>query len=236
VTPATAASVRPKDDVFHGPLRARARSMRASRSYALVLVLIGVTFVFTAVTPDTGWSRGILVLLYGATLLLALWRSRSGPLRIRAVVIFLGVAIAVAQLLAGDRVATTAAGVLSGLFALITTIVIARGVIGQRAVNLQSVIGAICIYLLLGLLFIPIYGIVAVLGSGPLFAQRADSTPALRLYFSFVTLATVGYGDYSAASNIGRTISVIEALVGQLYLVTVVAVLVSRLTPRAREP
>ena len=64
-------------------------------------------------------------------------------------------------------------------------------------------------------------------------AQGTDGTPALRLYFSFVTLATVGYGDYSAASNLGHTLSVVEALVGQLYLVTVVAVLVSRMTPRA---
>lgn len=232
MTSATAASVRSNDGAFRGPFRARARSMRASRSYSLVLVLIGVTFVFTAVAPDTGWSRGILVLLYCATLIVALWRSR-GPARIRTSVILLGLAAAVMQFAVGGRAFTSAAGVLSGVFALITTIVIARGVISQRAVNVQSVIGAICIYLLLGMLFIPIYGAIAVLGSGPFFAQGADSTLAQRLYFSFVTLGTVGYGDYTAASNLGRTLSVIEALLGQLYLVTVVAVLVSRLTPRA---
>ena len=54
-------------------------------------------------------------------------------------------------------------------------------------------------------------------------------TPALRLYFSFVTLATLGYGDYTAATKVGRMFSVLEGLFGQLYLVTVVALLVSRM-------
>jgi hypothetical protein len=55
----------------------------------------------------------------------------------------------------------------------------------------------------------------------------------LRLYFSFVTLATLGYGDYTAAGELGRTLAIVEALVGQLYLVTVIAVLVSRMRRRS---
>jgi voltage-gated potassium channel Kch len=52
------------------------------------------------------------------------------------------------------------------------------------------------------------------------------------VYFSYVTLATVGYGDYTPAGDLGRTLVVGEALLGQLYLVTVVALLVSRLARR----
>jgi hypothetical protein len=62
-----------------------------------------------------------------------------------------------------------------------------------------------------------------------------DGTRALRLYFSYVTLATLGYGDYTAASNLGHMLAVAEALIGQIYLVTVVALLVSRLRVRSRE-
>ena len=69
-------------------------------------------------------------------------------------------------------------------------------------------------------------------GSGNFFAQGTDGTRSLRLYFSFVTLATLGYGDYTAAGELGRTLAVVEALFGQLYLVTVVAVLVSRMRGR----
>jgi hypothetical protein len=198
-----------------------------------VLALILVSFFFTATAADAGWSRGILVLLSCATLIVALWRSHTGPLRLQLAVILLAAIVAAAQLATGGPPVTSAAGVVNGLLVLTTTVVLARGVMGERTVNVQSVIGAICIYLLLGMLFIFVYGVVAVLDSSPFFAQGTDGTPALRLYFSFVTLATVGYGDYSAASNLGHTLSVVEALVGQLYLVTVLAVLVSRMTPRA---
>ena len=60
------------------------------------------------------------------------------------------------------------------------------------------------------------------------------ATTADYLYFSFMTQTTVGYGDLTAAGNLGRACAVLEALVGQLYLVTVVALVVSRMRPRNR--
>jgi len=84
--------------------------------------------------------------------------------------------------------------------------------------------------------FLFAYGVVAVLDSGPLFAQGTDGTLALRLYFSFVTLATVGYGDYTAGGTLGRSLAVFEVLLGQLFLVTAVALLVGTLVAGRREP
>jgi hypothetical protein len=86
---------------------------------------------------------------------------------------------------------------------------------------------------MIGLVFVFIYGVLAKLGSGDFFAQGTDGTRSLRLYFSFVTLATLGYGDYTPAGSLGRTLAVVEALIGQLYLVTVIAVLVSRMRARS---
>ena len=82
------------------------------------------------------------------------------------------------------------------------------------------------------MIFLFVYGAAASLGDGAFFAQGTDGTRALRLYFSYVTLATLGYGDYTPAGNFGHAVAIIEALFGQLYLVTVVAVLVSRMRPR----
>jgi len=65
--------------------------------------------------------------------------------------------------------------------------------------------------------------------TGRFFAQQDSTTVAHCLYFSFTTLTTVGYGDLTAASNLGHTLSVTEALSGQIYLVTVVSVIVGNL-------
>jgi hypothetical protein len=79
------------------------------------------------------------------------------------------------------------------------------------------------------------YSAVALIGSGDFFVQGTDGTRALRMYFSYVTLATLGYGDYTPAGNLGHALAVLEALLGQLYLVTVVAVLVTRLAGPGRK-
>jgi hypothetical protein len=84
------------------------------------------------------------------------------------------------------------------------------------------------------MVFLSLYGVMAVVGHGPFFAQGTDGTRAIRLYFSYVTLATLGYGDYTPAGNAGHTFAVLEALVGQIFLVTVVAVVVTRLSGRFR--
>ena len=130
---------------------------------------------------------------------------------------------------------TALVGALSALLTLGIVVVIALSVLDQTEVNAQSILGAICIYVLLGMIFLFVYGAVAVVGHGPFFAQGTDGTRSLRLYFSYVTLATLGYGDYTPAGNFGHTLAVFEALLGQLYLVTVVAVLVAH-GPAAQAP
>jgi hypothetical protein len=68
----------------------------------------------------------------------------------------------------------------------------------------------------------------------PFFAGGEPATVAHCLYFSFTTLATVGYGDLVARSDLGHTLAVSEALIGQIYLVTVVSLIVSNLRPSRR--
>jgi hypothetical protein len=215
---------------------------RAAHSYGVVLLLVVTSFVFTASAPDTGWAQSVLVLVQTVTLLAALWTSGVGRVLGRAAVWpslllgLLGVIVAGIQLTTANHTLLGVFSLLDGLLVAMTCIVIAVGVADQRAVNAQSVLGAVTIYLELGMLFVFVYGAVAALGSGDFFAQGTDGTPSLRLYFSYVTLATLGYGDYTPASDLGHTMAIVEALVGQLYLVTVVAVVVGGLHRRPVRP
>lgn len=213
------------------------RRLRASRSYGFVLVLVLVTFVFITAAPAADWTRGVLVLLQALTLAVALWTSGlTGRVdAVAALLVVLGVAGAVAQFATDSSAATGVLGLLDVLLVAVTSAVIVLGVRDQHEVNVQSVLGALCIYLLIGLLFTFAFGAIAAIDSGPFFAQGTDGTPALRLYYSITSLSTVGYGDYTAASDLGRMLAVSEALLGQVYLVTVVAMVVSRLRPGRTE-
>jgi len=217
------------------PSGSRVARLRASRTYGVVLLLVMAMFVFIMAAPELGWTRSVLALLLCGTLIVAAWTSGFGWSLARTLgLITVGVAIAVvAEIVSGDR-AAGAVWLVGFVLAAAIIGVIVLGVVDQGEVNRQSIAGAICIYLLLGMLFSFAYGSAAKLGSGFFFAQGTDGTAAIRLYFSYITMATVGYGDYTVAGDLGRTLAVLEGLLGQLYLVTVVALLVGRL--RLRRP
>jgi hypothetical protein len=208
----------------------RVARLRGSHSYRSVLLLILATFVFIMAAPDEAWGLSVIGLLLCGTLIVAIWTAGLGWSLPRTFTLgAVGVAAAVvAQTVSGDGAAGAVWLVALG-FAAMTIWVIALGVVDQGEVNSQSVVGAICIYLLLGLLFSFAYGSAAKLGSGFFFAQGTDGTAAIRLYFSYITMATVGYGDYSPAGDVGRALVVCEGVLGQLYLVTVVALLIGRM-------
>jgi hypothetical protein len=215
-------------------LGSRVARVRASHSYGVVLTLIVIEFVFMSVAPDDSWAASTLLLLQCGTLVTALYTSgiAQADSAISLALLALAGVAAVALLVVGGNGFTGAVGILSGLLTVATIATVALGVIDQGKANVQAVTGAVCVYLLIGIMFVFLYGVITVLGPGDFFAQGTEGTRSLRLYFSFVTLATLGYGDYTAAGNLGRTLAVAEALIGQLYLVTVIAVLVSRMQQR----
>jgi Ion channel len=221
------------------PLLRRVVEHRAGRSFGTVLVLIVVSFAFAATAPDDAWTTAVLVVLQALTLIAAIWTS--GLARTRSWLLFgltmLAIAIAlavVAPVLSGADL-LGAVGLVSGLLIICVVVVIVRSIALSPEVSAETILGAICVYLSIGMIFLFVYGAVAAIGSSPFFAQAGDGTRALRLYFSYVTLATLGYGDYTPATNLGHMLAVVEALLGQIYLVTVVALLVARLRVRPRE-
>jgi hypothetical protein len=100
-------------------------------------------------------------------------------------------------------------------------------VLHHRRVTFETVLGALCIYVLLGLLFAFVYLAIFEIRGGPFFAQEGPHTQGEFLYFSFVTLTTLGFGDLSPVPGLPQALVAIEALVGQVFLVTLVARLVT---------
>jgi hypothetical protein len=214
----------------------RIRRLRASHSYGLVLALVLASFLFTLVAPEAAWTNSVLVIVMAVTAACALWTSgmRRAHSRRNASIAALALTAAVVNVVPGGAPAAGATAIFACVLTVTVAVVIGIGVVDQGEANRNSIRGAIAIYVLLGLMFMFAYGAVAALGDGAFFAQGTDGTRAVRAYFSYTTLATLGYGDYTAAGSLGHALSVVEALLGQLYLVTVVALLVSRLQGRKR--
>ena len=209
----------------------RLQRMRAAHSYWAVLGAIFVSFFLAALLPDAAWATSLIVLVQSATLLIVIWTA-GWAMTERAVPFAFATAAIVASttdFFWQGTALTAALAIAAGVLSVTIAVTIAAGAVAQNEVNSRSVAGAICVYMLFGMVFMFLYGVLAALGHAPFFAQGTDGTRPLRLYFSFVTLATLGYGDYTPAGNLGHALAVLEALIGQLYLVTVVAVVVTRL-------
>ncbi len=125
---------------------------------------------------------------------------------------------------------------LAALFsAALTAGVIVRifgGVARAPIINVRVVANAVTVYLMIGLLFA--YLFIAVASFQEQFFVQGAQPNTTYLYFSYITLATIGYGDFTPAATLGRFMAVAEGLMGQLYLVTVLALIVSNLGRQRR--
>jgi Ion channel len=217
----------------HRRFGARVERLRASRSYGFVLGLVLVELCFLAVGPDARWAWSGFVLLQALILMIAVWTSGLAGVARRPALVVAGVAIAFSfGQYAWAESGRELVGIANVVMIIVTCAVIGVGIWDQGTVNAQSVLGVVTVYLLIGALFTFAFSAAAEIGSGPLFAQGTDGTIADRLYFSYVTLATLGYGDYTPAGTTARMMAVAEAILGQLYLVTIVALVVTRLRPK----
>jgi hypothetical protein len=215
---------------------------RSRQRYGVLLLALFATFLFEGIAQPGDPQRVIGTLLVGATLMLALYAAEIPPRRMRfASVAILAAVVGVVLASLAGKGATVAgiAAIVNGLLIALAPPAVVVGVFrnlrATGTVTVTVVAGVLCLYLLLGLLFAFAYSALQNLGGAPFFADGSAATSARSVYFSFVTLATVGYGDFTARTNLGHTLSVTEALVGQIYLVTVVATIVGRVRRLARD-
>lgn len=207
------------------------------RRYLRLLAVIAAAFVLEGVAQGGRWELAVLSLLLGATLLLAMHASkvRSEVFRIAAGFVLFVVVVSLLQALLGE-IDERLVKLANSIVVLFGPPVIMLGVVRRlretQTVPVDAVIGVLCIYLLLGMFFANIFGALQGVGGKDFFAQGVPATISRCTYFSFTTLATIGYGDLTAATNLGRTLAVSEGLVGQVYLVTVVSLIVGNLGRR----
>jgi ion channel len=222
-----------EDSTFFGARRGWTLRKRfwALDSYGLLLSMIMVSLVVASI-PSAGRENLMAVvrtLVLAGTFLFTLHTSGAKRWMYSVSIVLIAITVsasvvAEAGTRAGDAVDSVAALllVLGGLF------LIMRRFAEHPVVTGQSVLAALCIYLLFGLAYASIYGFIGALDPVGLFGPtNGAQTNLVRVYYSFITLCTVGYGDFVPYANVTRMVAVTEALVGQVYLVTIVALLVS---------
>ena len=200
-----------------------------NRYWGLLASQAAMLLVAPVLEPEFG-IRLVAEFLFGSLLVFAVWiashdRRSTIVASVLAVGVFAGGLVGnladIAQPLA---IATTLIG--CAFFAYVTAIIF-RDTFFSTYVSLNTIIGAICVYMQIGLFFGFAFTVVDLVDPSA-FADIAHSESLVSrfIYFSFVTLTTLGYGDIAPLSPSARSLAVLEAIIGQVYLTVLVARLV----------
>jgi hypothetical protein len=214
-------------------LRELARRVERGDTYVLVALLVFVTYFFFSLLPEATWSRLLLEVVAGSTLLITLRTSKARfrLQRIARSVVAAGFVLTLVGSVVGGGLLTLVYLVFVALL-VVTPFVILNRILRHPSISTETIAGAVDVYVILGLVFSALYKAIAAISGTSFFVQTQHPSTNQYLYFSFASLTTVGYGDLTPATNFGRSFVVLEPLLGQIFLVTIVARLVSAWRPR----
>jgi voltage-gated potassium channel len=197
-----------------------------------------VTLIVMGIVNERSAGEMIIPILFLAIFFLTLLTSGVR----RRTILILTVVIPVVLAVAGVATASRLGSVVGALSPLESTVLVVACVIfifrrlaTHVIISRQTIFGSLCVYLFGALLFALAYGIIAAISGQPFFVQTDQPSGLDYIYFSFVSITTLGFGDFSPATDVGKMAAVIEAIGGQLYLVVVVALFVSRIGRRRKD-
>jgi hypothetical protein len=205
------------------------RAERVTDAFGLVLLLVLVTFVLTSLIDNSGWGSILIMAATGATAIVALTSSHAPPHYVH-ITIYLSAVSLLLSIVSAVSHATlwlNLGAILQVTLLTVAMISVLIRVVTAAEVNARTILGAISVYTVLGLLFGFAYEAIARVQDTPFF----EGAPHVRygdfLFFSYTTLTTTGYGDLVPDGQPGEMIATFEMLIGQIFLVTLVAGLVA---------
>jgi hypothetical protein len=211
-------------------LRRLLRAFVSGDSYGMVLLLILVTYGMS-VSLRGRWSAPVVLLVQIVTVWFALRTSKARrSVRLTADVALVAAgAVALVDLIVrkGEGESLPAIFIIGSALYVIAPFSIVRHLITRKAVDLETMLGAVAAYLLIGLSLAYVYRFLGGVQSAPFFGSGGAGTLSQDIFFSFTTLTTTGYGNLVPAGQPGQSLAVMEMIIGQLFLVTALGKIVS---------
>jgi Ion channel len=206
---------------------------RIAHAFGLVLLLVLVTYVLASLTPYRGWTAVATAAVASASATVALATAEARPAMVRCAgwLSVLAVVLAAIAAASGGSPPLGVSALIQMLLLSAAAVSVLRAVVTEAEVGFRTILGAISVYVVLGLLFTFLYVAIDRLQGGPFFAAGARAGTGGYIFFSLTTLTTTGYGNLVPAGQPGRMFAGLEMLIGQIFLVTLIAGLVSLWRP-----
>jgi voltage-gated potassium channel len=202
-------------------------------SYILLFLLLVIDYLSLSLVDSQRWGGLIHIVPVAVSVMVGLHTSGAHrrTLEFAAVVLSIALIAAIVQVFNDNHQVGAVAFFLVALLLAMTGLAILGRILRHRHVSIETMFGAVCVYILIGLFFSSLFIGIALSSAahhlGPFLAQPGPHNSSDYVYLSFVTLTTVGFGDLTPYTDLARSVVVLEALIGQIFLVTLVARLVT---------
>lgn len=198
----------------------------------LFFLLVPLLSLWLGRSPEADLMRDYLPVIFSLLILISVWGLHGNPrvFRFGLALALLQVGLAVVQQLTHAPLLKIVAALNVLAFCVFSVLLAARHVFSWRRADTNTLMGAVCVYLLLGLIFALFYALIAYFWPEGAFNGLSFQTNNAQfdnfLYYSFVTLTTAGYGDITPVNPLLRTLAYLEMIMGQFYMAILVAGLV----------
>lgn len=211
----------------------RQRAEKVRDAFGLVLALVLLTYLLASLLDNKGWSAVVLTVSTSATSVVALVSShvRARVVRVSIWLSVLTVGLAAIAAFSDERWFLNFASLVQICLLTVAMGAVLWRVVSSAEVGSRTILGAISVYTVLGILFTFAYGTIDRIQGGPFFEEVARPEGSDFLFFSYTTLTTTGYGNLVPGGQPGRMFAGLEMMLGQIFLVTLVAGLVSLWRP-----
>lgn len=204
--------------------------VRDTDAFGLVLVMLSILiWVFIPIASANNWARIPTAAVYSLSIIITIHISAVHPRVFNLVVIMSAVltVMVTVGIIIDSRPLSAAAAIGFAVLLLVAGAVIMARVINASSIKISTISGAVAVFLLTAMAFSEVYGALELLNPGSFRDTSTAMTHESMQYFSLITISTVGYGDVIPLSHAARSLASLEAVVGQIFLVTIVARLVS---------
>jgi hypothetical protein len=207
---------------------------RVGNAFGLVFLLVLATYVLGSLVDYKDWTGVLTTAVAASAAVIALASANARRLVVRgaAVLALVSIVLAVLAALLDESHLLGASAIVQVLLLLVAAGAVLRAVVTAPEVGFRTILGALSVYLTFGLLFTFLYAFLDRIQDGAFFADGTSASGGDTLFFSITTLTTTGYGNLIPAAQPGKMFAGLEMLIGQIFLVTLVAGLVSLWRPR----
>ena len=211
------------------------RKIRSSldKKYSHLLIALLINFIFAAFASDPITS--ILLSVFFLLTMTAIVETFTIKPKLFRLYTFIAIFVFALQVInhlglieSGNIIYLIIVQSIHLIYLVVAVYLIFKDILTSQKVTLDTILGAICIYFLMGILWALIYAICLTFDNNA-FSQSITDQNSLQtlVYFSFTTLTTVGYGDISPASPLTKTLTNLQGVIGQMYPAVIISILVS---------